>query len=620
MLGDLDHMNVPSRKKVSDETKPRIVLFGASVGGQRVLEYIQSKFEVVAFSDNNDDLHGTEIKGIPVIAPQRLTDIEYDFVVITSQWFKPIRSQLTEIGIPSWRVTTLAPPLLVGESPIFRVQTGKNKNIIEEDEDQKFLEIWDKCKPFTMTSFERGLALFRAVRYIVSNNIKGAFVECGVWRGGSAMIAMLTLVDLGVSDREFYLFDTYAGMTQPDQVDIDLHGRSADALLNEQLPEKESSLIWAYAPLDEVQKNVALTGYDTSLVNFIEGDVSETLSQSETGSIALLRLDTDFYKSTYDELKNLYPRLIRHGILIIDDYGHWGGAQRAVDDYFSNNAKTIVRPFFHRIDYTGRMSTRTDATVSTGSNIRYDYRPPGLKDPNLIQFFPSLVSSNTKLTKWPYLRHSAPHTWRIDTRNTHDPVTGVLSVEEALLLHNNAAQFKGKAGLEIGCHFGWSTAHLVSTGLRLDVVDPGLAREEQLNAIRSVLDKIYTQEYKTWAGYSPSIIDAIAAARGESWSFAFIDGNHEGDHPRMDAMAVAALCAPDALVMFHDMTSPWVANGLKAMRDMGWNVGVYNTMQMMGVAWRGDVKPVQHVMDRAMPDPGMELLNEFPLLSVREGH
>jgi hypothetical protein len=58
--------------------------------------------------------------------------------------------------------------------------------------------------------------------------------------------------------------------------------------------------------------------------------------------------------------------------------------------------------------------------------------------------------------------------------------------------------------------------------------------------------------------------------------------------------------APDALILFHDLMAPAVAAGLYALRALGWNVKIYHTGQIMGVAWRGSAEPVEHV-----PDPDM---------------
>src|SRR4051794_31754946 len=76
----------------------------------------------------------------------------------------------------------------------------------------EFLAFYDRCAPFTMTSRERMFALYQATRYVQS--MPGAVVECGVWRGGSMMMSALTLEALD-DDRDIYLFDTFAGMTEP---------------------------------------------------------------------------------------------------------------------------------------------------------------------------------------------------------------------------------------------------------------------------------------------------------------------------------------------------------------------------------------------------------------------
>ncbi|MDE3176005.1 MAG: class I SAM-dependent methyltransferase, partial [Pseudomonadota bacterium] len=191
---------------------------------------------------------------------------------------------------------------------------------------------------------------------------------------------------------------------------------------------------------------------------------------------------------------------------------------------------------------------------------RRDYVSPGLVDPGLIRHFPSLEAGDVAELQWPYLRKDAPHIWRRDRRGTRNPYIGVLSLDEATLLHNNALPFRGRRGLEIGCHYAWSSAHLVAAGLDLDVIDPALGHPDQMQAVRDSLGPIGPA--RLWAGFSPSIVPAVRAVRPQPWSFAFIDGYHEGEAPRDDARAVLPLMADDALVMFHDLISPHVAAGL----------------------------------------------------------
>jgi hypothetical protein len=79
---------------------------------------------------------------------------------------------------------------------------------------------------------------------------------------------------------------------------------------------------------------------------FIVGKVEETLIDEVNlpESIAILRLDTDWYESTRIELEQLFPLVVAGGIVIIDDYGKWAGSRAAVDEYFSDKAKPFMYP------------------------------------------------------------------------------------------------------------------------------------------------------------------------------------------------------------------------------------------------------------------------------------
>jgi hypothetical protein len=70
-----------------------------------------------------------------------------------------------------------------------------------------------------------------------------------------------------------------------------------------------------------------------------------------------------------------------------------------------------------------------------------------------------------------------------------------------------------------------------------------------------------------------------------------------------DAKAAHLVAAPDALVLFHDLASPDVTEGLNYLRDQGWQTLIYQTMQIMGAAWRGQCRPVPHLPDPAVDWP-----------------
>ena len=220
--------------------------------------------------------------------------------------------------------------------------------------DEEFGDIYQKCRPYTMTSKERMYALYKAVRYVTETNIQGDFVECGIWKGGSAMIIALTLLGMNRTDKTIYLYDTFEGMPfDPGTNDYSLKNKkSASSELKKQSREKSDS-IWCVAPLEEVRTRLLQTGYPKEKIVFIKGKVEDTIPKTTPASISLLRLDTDWYESTKHELLHLFPLLLRNGVLIIDDYGFWAGSKKAVDEYFIN--KPIL---LNRIDSTGRIAVK----------------------------------------------------------------------------------------------------------------------------------------------------------------------------------------------------------------------------------------------------------------------
>jgi O-methyltransferase len=223
------------------------------------------------------------------------------------------------------------------------------------DLEPEFLELHELCRDETMTSLERMYALYSATHYIVENELPGAFVECGVWRGGSVMLMAATLLRRGDTTRDLWLYDTFDGMTAPSAEDVQaMSGRTAADLLREH-QRTPNDPFWGIAARDAVERNLRSTGYPFERFHIVEGDVTMTLSKRAPDAIALLRLDTDWYASTRHELEQLYPRLVSGGVLIIDDYGYWRGARKATDEFL---ASLRLRPLLQRIDYTGRICVK----------------------------------------------------------------------------------------------------------------------------------------------------------------------------------------------------------------------------------------------------------------------
>lgn len=234
---------------------------------------------------------------------------------------------------------------------------GKGYILMENDNalESEFEKFYELCKPYTMTTKERLYALYKAVNYILDRDIKGVFVECGVWRGGSAMLIMQILSERGITNRDLFLYDTFEGMAKPTDADFEISNKSAalgEWIENSNNKDEEINN-WCYASLHDVKENLNSIKYPSDKVHFIQGKVEETIPHKIPSEIALLRLDTDWYESTKHELIHLYPILCDGGVLIIDDYGHWAGAKKAVDEYFSDS-----QLLFNRIDYSCRLAVK----------------------------------------------------------------------------------------------------------------------------------------------------------------------------------------------------------------------------------------------------------------------
>jgi hypothetical protein len=215
---------------------------------------------------------------------------------------------------------------------------------LRDHNDAASLETIRMVAPYTMTPPPRLATLRDVVEYLVAARVPGAIVECGVWRGGSVMAAALTLLELGAGDRPLWLYDTIDGMTEPTEHDRTADGRHAQDWIAGTRARTDGPTTGDFgASQDEVAHNIETVGYPRERVRYVAGPVEQTLLHEVPDQIALIRLDIDFYESTSAALAGLYPRLAPGGVLIIDDYGYWLGARRAVDEYFRDDPVLLVR-------------------------------------------------------------------------------------------------------------------------------------------------------------------------------------------------------------------------------------------------------------------------------------
>ena len=177
-------------------------------------------------------------------------------------------------------------------------------------------------------------------------NIQGDVVECGVWRGG--MIAGLTKI-LG-NNRKYFLYDSFEGL--PDAREID----GADALSWQSDKNGSNYFDNCRAEMTHAEEIMNTTQVDYSIV---KGWFNETLPVNECSSIALLRLDADWYESTMSILENLYPKVVKDGLIIIDDYYVWDGCSRAVHDYLSQISSTSRIKEFQGVSYLIKQDSNT---------------------------------------------------------------------------------------------------------------------------------------------------------------------------------------------------------------------------------------------------------------------
>jgi O-methyltransferase len=212
-----------------------------------------------------------------------------------------------------------------------------------------------QVRPYTMTTVERIAAVCSATEYIVRYDVPGAFVESGVWKGGSSMAAARTLVNSGVTDRDFHLFDTFEGIPAPGEHDALIGGDHESLMKWWQKENAKKGAAWLDAPVDQVLDTLASTGYPRERLHAHPGLVEDTVPAHAPEQIAFLRLDTDYYSSTRTELEVMFERLSPGGVMIIDDYGYTAGTRKAVDEFLATWPEPL---YLNRIDTCGRLVIR----------------------------------------------------------------------------------------------------------------------------------------------------------------------------------------------------------------------------------------------------------------------
>ncbi len=201
------------------------------------------------------------------------------------------------------------------------------------------IRLLENVRPFTLVHGWGLSKIYELCREIERRRIPGAFVECGVWKGGCAGV-MAHWAARTTPRRSLWLFDSFEGLPEPTPED----GEKLDGVGPDQRTGTLEPIGKYVSCLEDVQKVLFSVLHLNSDNIFIEkGWFQSTLpaARSRVGPIALLRLDADLYQSTKCCLENLYDNVAAGGLVIVDDYLGWPGCRQAVDEFLVGRGENV---------------------------------------------------------------------------------------------------------------------------------------------------------------------------------------------------------------------------------------------------------------------------------------
>jgi hypothetical protein len=183
-------------------------------------------------------------------------------------------------------------------------------------------------RPLTCVPVARLDHVEACIRQIVAEGVPGDLLEAGVWRGGVTIFMRAMLRELNDNRRSVWVADSFEGLPRPD-------GRRfpKEALAFESPAMEEIGRL--AVPLHRVEEGFRRLGLLDDRVRFLPGWFDQSLPAAPIGQLALLRIDADFYQSTWDVLSALCEKVSPGGFVIVDDYGEvsWTECQAAVDEF-----------------------------------------------------------------------------------------------------------------------------------------------------------------------------------------------------------------------------------------------------------------------------------------------
>lgn len=235
---------------------------------------------------------------------------------------------------------------------------GKRYALEYRIEDNAKLEL---IRSKTMLSDLEIGTLYNQAIYCDQKGINGAFVECGVWKGGAVGVMVLANLNYGTQRRRIHLFDAFDDICEPDP---EIDGEQAVDDVAKLAGKPVANLTGKISPIKGVYDSRGGHGtveecrellvdklrYSPEFLSFHKGWFQETLplSSHEINQIAILRLDADWHASTSVCLNHLYDKVVEGGVIIIDDYGRYDGCKKAVDEFLDQRG---IKVFLHYADY-----------------------------------------------------------------------------------------------------------------------------------------------------------------------------------------------------------------------------------------------------------------------------
>lgn len=192
-----------------------------------------------------------------------------------------------------------------------------------------FIDHYIQGSAVSMLPMARLDNLQACIEDVLERGVPGDLIETGVWRGGSTIFMRATLRAHAVMDRVVWVADSFEGLPEPDAERFPIEAETHNGALMTKVYDHFA------VDLDAVKSNFRAYGMLDDQVRFLKGWFKDTLPGAPISTLAIMRLDGDYYESTMDALTNLYDKLSIGGYAIIDDYAEdaWTHCRQAVDEF-----------------------------------------------------------------------------------------------------------------------------------------------------------------------------------------------------------------------------------------------------------------------------------------------